>query len=99
MSWSISLIGTPDKIVAALDAEAARQSGQCKLEFDEALPGLKTIVLQNFETRPDIKPRVLRLRANGSGYSKTVQGPNGTSTQQVQRNCLVSLEDLGELLT
>ena len=88
-----------ENVNTAIHQRLVGQSFNNQLEFDEALPGLKTIVLQNFETRPDIKPRVLRLRANGSGYSKTVQGPNGTSTEQVQRNCLVSLEDLGELLT
>jgi len=99
MSWSVTLIGTPDKIVAALEAESGKQSGQCKIEFDDALPGLKTIVLQNFDKRDGAKQRVLKLRANGSGQSKQVSGPNGSSIEQVQRNCSVSLEDVGELLT
>lgn len=100
MSWSITLIGTPDKIVAALDAESVRQSGQCKIEFDEALPALKTLVLQNFDKRPEARLRVLKLRASGSGYAKQSLGADGeTVTEQVQRNCAVTLEDMGELLT
>lgn len=38
MSWSIKLVGKPAKVVEALDAESAKLSGQCKAEYDAALP-------------------------------------------------------------
>ena len=99
MSWSVRLVGTPERLCAALEAEAAKQSGQSKLEFEAALPALKALVAQNFNNRPEGKPVVLRLVASGHGFAKENHGPNGTAVEQVDRCCQVSLEAIGELLT
>lgn len=99
MSWSINMVGTPDKIVAALDAESGKMSGQSKIEFDAALPALKTLVSQNFDNRDESKRIVLRLAANGSGQSKQISGPDGSRVEEIDRSCRVSLESVGQLLT
>lgn len=47
MSWSISFVGTPEKISEALIAHSDKVSGQSKQEFEEALPHLKALVESN----------------------------------------------------
>lgn len=47
MSWSVNYIGTPEKILAAMDDLSTKLNGQSKLEFDEALPHLKALVSSN----------------------------------------------------
>jgi hypothetical protein len=47
MSWSVQIIGKPEKVAAELDAESAKLTEQSKIEYDEALPHLKAMVLQN----------------------------------------------------
>ncbi len=88
MSWSFSAIGTADKIVDALAKESARQTGQCKVEFDAALPSLIGLVRENFDKD---KPRLVRIEASGSGSTR-----NG---EQHERGCTVKIERIwGELL-
>lgn len=99
MSWSITLIGTPDRIGAALDAESLKQQGQSKVEFDAALPGLKCLLASNFDKREGARQRVLKLKANGSGFAQTNTTPEGSKTEEVYRCCAVSLEDIGEILS
>jgi hypothetical protein len=72
MSWSVSLAGNPAKVVAALEAESAKQTGQCKIEFDDALPHLVGLVNQNFQNREgDQYPQPsITLEACGSGSSQ-----------------------------
>lgn len=36
MSWSVSFLGKPDKVVEALELESTKQTGQCKIEYDDA---------------------------------------------------------------
>lgn len=59
MSWSVSYIGSPEKVCAALDDYSTKLSGQSKEEFDEVLPNLKSLVSMN------IGGQAIRLSANG----------------------------------
>ena len=83
MSWSVQLIAKPQKVVEALDAQSEKEQGQCKLEFDAALPHLKALVLENFNDSPGNEP-VIHLVASGSGCVW-----NGKETQ---RSCGVKIE-------
>lgn len=92
MSWSISFIGTPEKVAAALEANSPKLSGQCKVEYDDALPHLVALVKQNFVTPeykakyPTVTDPVISLVASGSGTSN-----DGV---QVQRNAHIDLKTL-----
>lgn len=88
MSWSVNLIGTPDKIAAALDEYSGNLTDFSKEEFDGALPSLKQLLEQNKSDQPG-RP-VLLLSAHGHGHKY-----NG----QVQyQTCSVKLEDTGSAL-
>ena len=89
MSWSITSIGNPVNVAKELDEESARLTGQCKVEFDAALPHLKAIVLENFQTRPApyCQP-VVKLEASGHGSASGA----GADLIQVERNCMVKIE-------
>lgn len=86
MSWNVSIIGQPEAVVAELDRESERQSGQCKVEFDSAKPHLVGLVKENFSKNASSQPLIVHLEASGSGYES-----GGT---QVSRSCLVSLKSL-----
>lgn len=90
MSWSVTFIGTPDKVSAALDEHSQKIGDQSKIEFDEALPHLKGLVEQNFNKQFDSTTPVIKLSASGSGYSV-----NG---EQKQRQCSVTIEQLWGVL-
>lgn len=85
MSWSISLIGKPANIIAALDGAADQFTGQSRLEFEAALPALKALAAENFadEDHGFVLP-TLRLDASGSGSA--VEGA------QLHRSLIVKLE-------
>lgn len=91
MSWSLTYIGKPSKIVEALNVFAAKQTDQCKVEFDDALPHLIGLVQQNFVLN---KPEpVLRIVASGYGYEEAA-GPDKTVRMQTYRTCTVTIENL-----
>ncbi len=82
MSWSLTYIGNPDKIVAALEANSAKLEGKSKEEYDEALPHLVALVKQNHNKAHE---PALKLTANGHAYDGHSQ-------------CAVNLENLGGTL-
>lgn len=82
MSWSFSAIGTPQKIIDAIQEESNRLTDQSKVEFDDAMPHLKGLVAENFSNAP--ASVLLNIFANGSGSPA-----NG---QQIQRSCCVKIE-------
>lgn len=84
MSWSVSMIGKPSNIAAALESVGDKLEGQSKVEFQEALPALVVLVQQNFAKGEGYVEPVLRLEASGSGYAK--------GSEQVQRSLTVKLE-------
>ena len=69
MSWSVNVIGKSEEVIKELDAYSVRLQGpgaeQSKLEYDEALPHLKALVLQNFGF-----DRTIELSAHGSGWAE-----------------------------
>lgn len=79
MSWSVTLIGKTENIVAALKAHSEAMAGLSKVEFDAALPHLCGLVEQNFNT--DGSP-VMQLQASGHGHDN-------------YRQCTVTLSFLG----
>jgi hypothetical protein len=89
MSWSAYLMGTPTRIIEALDKQSNALSGQSKIEYDAVLPSLKTLVEQNFNKGEASTP-ILRLEASGSGYA--------SDGEQIQRQCTVKIEQLHGLL-
>lgn len=90
MSWSFSAIGTPAKIVAAIQEESGKLTGQSKVEFDGAAPHLKGLVLENFipESRGET---LLSIAASGFG--------SANADAQIDRSCTVKIERIyGKLL-
>lgn len=81
MSWSITLIGSPQNVASALTAQVEKMEGQSKVEFEGALPHLVGLCEQNFGVG---SPTVIKLAASGHGYAQ-----NG---EQVQRTCAASIE-------
>ena len=71
MSWVINIIGTAEEVVAALDKHSLNISGQSKIEYDDALPSLKALVLQNFGFN-----RIIEISAGGSGYAENGEQKN-----------------------
>ena len=47
MSWSINMIGTPEKLVEALKKHSETISGRSKEEFDAALPHMIALIEEN----------------------------------------------------
>lgn len=85
MSWSVSFVGKPENIVAALGFESAKLTGQCKVEFDDALPALVALVRQNFQNRegPGYYAPTITLEASGSGTAE--------NDKQMNRSCQVKI--------
>lgn len=87
MSWSLVWVGTPDKIVEALEKESDRLTGMSKEEFDKVKPSLVNLVQQNYDKT--VTP-ALKLSANGHGYIENGEPKYST--------CNVSLENMGAAL-
>ncbi len=79
MSWSIAMIGTAAGIEKALNERSAKETGQCKVEFDAALPHLLGLVKENFNNQEGGQAPLIEVEASGSGYCK--------DGNQVQRSC------------
>jgi hypothetical protein len=62
MSWAICIIGKPENVVAALEAQSERLSGDSKAEYDEALPHMVALVKQNQNNG------LVRISGNGHAY-------------------------------
>lgn len=77
MSWSISLMGKPEKVVEALKAHSEKLNGQSKVEYDDALPNMLGIVQQNFGH----ETQLISVVANGHG---SVNGEGKQLNRQVQ---------------
>lgn len=89
MSWSVSATGKPENVAKYLEEQSAKQSGQSKIEYDDALPNLVGLVLQNF--RNDATPQgMIRIEASGSGSART--DPETKADIQVSRGCRVKIE-------
>lgn len=69
MSWSVFFIGTPEKVVNALEKHAEGHQGTTKEEYDAALPHLIGLINQNYNK--DADNVIIKIDANGSGYANT----------------------------
>lgn len=83
MSWSVTIIGHPANVGAALTAQSETLEGQSKVEFDSALPHMVALVNGNFNPAGSPLP-VIKLAASGHGYTA-----NG---EQHQRQFTASIE-------
>lgn len=97
MSWSFQAIGSPDKVIDALQSHSEKISKNpadySRVEFDEAKPHLIALVNQNYahEGTTYSKPAV-RLCASGSASSQTKM--QGEPPVKVQSSVSVTLENL-----
>lgn len=80
MSWSISLIGTPEKVAIALQEQSEKLTGQSKIEYDSVLPSLVGIAKENFGNHAT---QLLKVEASGHGTA--------TNGEQTQRQCIVNI--------
>jgi hypothetical protein len=97
MSWSVSYIGTAQKIIDALNDQSEKLQGPSKEEFDSALPHLRGLLAENYAPNAPL----LKLDASGSGYSTRKfdsAGIDYTDTKEEQRSCTVQLETLWGVL-
>jgi len=79
MSWSITLIGTPDKLVEKLERESDKLSGQSKIEYDAALGFICGLIQQNYEKDT---PPILKIEAAGHGEA-SIRNQCAVSIQRV----------------
>ena len=64
MSWSISFIGTSEKVAEALTAYSEKIDGYSKVEYDKALPHMVALVKENFGNAGEL----VKCSASGHGY-------------------------------
>lgn len=67
MSWSLSMLGEPQKVVEALEDFSNNLEGQSKDEFEKVLPGLKAILSQNVGNG-------MLVRVEANGHAQIVEG-------------------------
>jgi len=90
MSWSISVIGVPEKVNAKLDEYSATLNGASKEEFDAAKPHLQALIAENVGSSV-----VVELSASGHASfadGQSVPGGEPVYRRKVQGTCLVSLK-------
>ena len=80
MSWSISFIGTPEKVAEAVTEYVEKLSGQSGIEYADALPNIVGLVKQNFGN----KDQLIKLNASGHGTANSVE--------QINRQATINLE-------
>lgn len=68
MSWNVSMIGTPEKVAAALEEHAGTMAGQSKAEYEAAAPHLAALVRQNFAQVP------MAVKVEAAGHGQTSGG-------------------------
>ena len=76
MSWTISFIGKPENVVAALEQQSEKMDGQSKVEYDAALPHFVALVKENFASTAPL----LKITASGHGHDNNY------------RQCTVNIE-------
>lgn len=83
MSWSISLVGTPEKVAEAVEqhAVASGLTGQSKEEYEEAAPHLAALARQNSAEGASI---LIQLSASGSAYLKDGKKVNSTCAVELK---------------
>ena len=79
MSWSVTVIGKPEKVAEELDKYSDTLTGQSKTEYDEAKPALQQLVRLNFGGE-----NLVKLIASGHA--------NFTDGQKTYGTCGVTME-------
>jgi hypothetical protein len=87
MSWSVQLLGSPDRVVEDLLAQSAKMDGQSKKEFDNATSSIIELIGQSFGNYHESEAVIIRLTASGHGQFAA------DGTQTISR-CNVNLECL-----
>lgn len=91
MSWSVSCLGKPAKVIEYLESEETKSRCGTRDEYEAALPHIVGIVaLNQFPEQNDYVEPVLKVEASGSAY--TVNGERKTSS------CRVSVDQVGYAL-
>lgn len=83
MSYSVSFVGSADKVVDLLTDYSNKTSGQSKIEYDSALPHILAIVKLN---SPGITESIAAVKVSAYGHSTT----NGEEV--VSSSCSVTVE-------
>lgn len=87
MSWSVQFIGQAENVIKALEEHASKQTGQSKVELEDAVPHLSALVKQNFHSIEGVAQPLIKLEASGHGYV-------GTDGREQNRSCTVKIEQL-----
>ncbi|HEY3390118.1 MAG TPA: hypothetical protein VGK38_11140 [Prolixibacteraceae bacterium] len=82
MSWSVSFLGTPANVAAALTAQSATLEGQSKKEYDVAYPAIVTLVQSN------VGPESMKVDVQANGHATFVDGKISYS------NCNVTVKQV-----
>ena len=82
MSWSKTVIGKPENVVAALEAYSEKLNGASKVEYDAALPHMVGLTKQTIG-----EGKIVKVAATGHG---TVDGDGVITSNQ----CQISIEVL-----
>lgn len=86
MSYSVTFIGTPEKIVEALEEYSTKISGPSKEEYENALPSIVALVKLNKSTYPSL------LKVGAYGHASSVEG------KVIQSTCGVIIESVNGTL-
>ena len=87
MSWSISVIGTPENVIKYIEKESGRLTGDSKEEFDAAKPNIISLINMNYNT--SYPQMAIEVTANGHRY---------TSDYQKYGTCSISIKQAGSVL-
>lgn len=80
MSWSISIIGKPEKVAKALEDYSSKLEGQSKEEYDAAVPHMVALVLENHGN----EAAIVKVTASGHGYMEGATKVNGTCSVVIE---------------
>lgn len=81
MSWSISFMGAPAKVVEALEAHSEKLNGQSKVEYDSAVPHMVGLVKEIFGE----EGAIVKVAASGHGSAVDGEQKNRTISATVER--------------
>jgi len=87
MSWSICIIGTPEKVAVEIFNQGHKFEGQSKIEYNDAAPHVAALVQQNFASimEPGYVVPIVKIQASGSGYAR--------DGDQINRSISVSIDN------
>lgn len=84
MSWNVTFIGNPERIINALDKESEKLNDQSKEEFDAAKPHLIWLLSRNFN------------KGEGSLEPTLMLSASGYELKDKYGHCAVKIKSIGE---